>query len=178
MRVKKPEHKHGFWTRVIALACAVFLCANLLPVSTWAAEGDDTDDAGSSDVGGTGENTDENTDENTGENDDENTEPPAQTVSVSFTVEHADVTGETTTEKGKDYSFTVEANTGYEVTKVTYQVENGKTKTATSVNGKYTVPGKDVTGDLKIQITVEAISYTITYFDPFGNKATDSYIYA
>ena len=101
-----------------------------------------------------------------------------QTVRVSFTVEHADVTGETTTEKGKDYSFTVEANTGYEVTKVTYQVGNGKTKTATSEDGKYTVPGKDVTGDLKIQITVEAISYTITYFNPFGNTATDSYTYA
>lgn len=75
---------------------------------------------------------------------------------VTFNEGHFKATGEAKVTEGEDYSFTVEATSGYEITKVTC---NGTELTAT--DGTYTVA--DVNTDLDIEITATEIVVVTTY---------------
>ncbi len=85
--------------------------------------------------------------------------------SVTFNDGHFKVTGDAKVTEGEDYTFTVEATTGFEVTKVTCNDAE-----LTAVDGTYTVA--DVKADLNIEITVSEIvvvkTYSVMFIDHDG----------
>lgn len=85
--------------------------------------------------------------------------------SVTFNDGHFKVTGDAKVTEGEDYTFTVEATTGYEVTKVTCNDAE-----LTAVDGTYTVA--DVKDNLNIEITVSEIvvvkTYSVMFIDHDG----------
>ena len=84
---------------------------------------------------------------------------------VTFNDGHFKVTGDAKVTEGEDYTFTVEATTGFEVTKVTCNDAE-----LTAVDGTYTVA--DVKADLNIEITVSEIvvvkTYSVMFIDHDG----------
>ncbi len=54
---------------------------------------------------------------------------------------------------GTDVVFTVTAAEGYQVNKVTYTVGEGEAEEIELVDGKYTIPGEKVTGNITVNVT-------------------------
>lgn len=83
--------------------------------------------------------------------------------SYNVTLSGQDVTGESSATYGKDYTFTITEEEGY-----TYDVDvtvGGNAYAVTGESGSYTIPGKDVTGDIVIKVTKKdstgAVIYTV-----------------
>ena len=77
-----------------------------------------------------------------------------KTYDVTKNGDHATVTGEDTAQYGKDYSFTVAAESGYVVTGVSVQI--GGTAVDYSVsNGTYKISGSKITGNVTITATTQ-----------------------
>lgn len=90
--------------------------------------------------------------------------PPVVTpeYSVTFNEGNFKVTGAAKVTEGEDYTFTVEATEGYEITKVTCNDAE-----LTAADGTYTVA--DVKADLNITITVsEIVTYSVMFIDYNG----------
>lgn len=71
------------------------------------------------------------------------------------------------------------ANAGYELDTVSYKLTSAEDETYTTVastEGKYTVAGSAITGDITVKVTFKAINYTVTNSnadaDTDGNKLT------
>jgi len=77
-----------------------------------------------------------------------------KTYEVTKNGDHATITGEATAQYGKDYSFTVAAESGYAITNVSVQV--GGTAVDYSIsNGTYVISGSKITGDVTITVTTQ-----------------------
>lgn len=77
-----------------------------------------------------------------------------KTYDVTKNGDHVTVTGEDTAQYGKDYSFTVAADSGYAVTGVSVQI--GDTAVDYSIsNGTYVISGSKITGDVTITATTQ-----------------------
>ncbi|MGN0154497.1 MAG: leucine-rich repeat protein [Lachnospiraceae bacterium] len=68
-------------------------------------------------------------------------------------VVNGSITADTTALQGADFTFTVAADTGYEISQVTYTV-NGVNKELTSSNGIYTIPGSSITGTITLYAVI------------------------
>lgn len=88
---------------------------------------------------------------------------PGEMVSVTFTGNAVgDAAGASTTEKGKDYTFTVTEQSGYTYTVSAVSGEQTATVTKQE-DGSYLIPGKDVQDDLTITVNKESVvSYEVT----------------
>lgn len=83
---------------------------------------------------------------------------------TTYTVEYADVTGATvegaeSVEEGASLTFTVTAETGYEISSVTATV-GGESVTPASSGNEYTIA--NVTGNVVVTVVASKISYTVT----------------
>ena len=83
---------------------------------------------------------------------------------TTYTVEYADVTGATvegaeSVEEGASLTFTVTAETGYEISSVTATV-GGESVTPASNGNEYTIV--NVTGNVVVTVVASKISYTVT----------------
>lgn len=83
---------------------------------------------------------------------------------TTYTVEYADVTGATvegaeSVEEGASLTFTVTAETGYEISSVTATV-GGESVTPASNGNEYTIA--NVTGNVVVTVVASKISYTVT----------------
>ena len=81
--------------------------------------------------------------------------------SYNVTLSGQDVTGESSATYGKDYTFTITEEEGY-----TYDVDvtvGGNAYAVTGEGGNYTIPGKDVTGDIVIKVTKKDSTGTVVY---------------
>lgn len=83
---------------------------------------------------------------------------------TTYTVEYADVTGATvegaeSVEEGASLTFTVTAETGYEISSVTATV-GGESVTPASSGNEYTIV--NVTGNVVVTVVASKISYTVT----------------
>ena len=77
-----------------------------------------------------------------------------KTYEVTKNGDHVTFTGEDTAQYGKDYSFTVAAESGYAVTDVSVQI--GGTAVSYSIsNGTYLISGSKITGDVTITATTQ-----------------------
>ena len=77
-----------------------------------------------------------------------------KTYDVTKNGDHVTVTGEDTAQYGKDYSFTVAAESGYAVTAVSVQI--GGTAVEYSIsNGTYVISGSKITGNVTITATAQ-----------------------
>lgn len=92
---------------------------------------------------------------------------PAATVTGSATITVAqtykvtlpdNVTGEATASSNKDYTFTLKDGLDGTYMDVSYKIGNGEFKNLTPVDGKYTIPASEITGD----ITITAVGKTYT----------------
>ena len=91
-----------------------------------------------------------------------------EAVSVKVTADynnaHVNVEGLVDSKNyGKAIQFSVSANTGYSIEKITYTVAGGTAKELKGSNGVYTIPAEDVTGDIAIKVESSAKEYSITY---------------
>ena len=77
---------------------------------------------------------------------------------------------------GQDVTFTVTPNAGYVVKQVSYTVGGGTAKTITPVDGKYTIPGAEIVGEVALEITTVPY-YTVTFEAGTGTKLTSKTVY-
>lgn len=95
-----------------------------------------------------------------------------KTYDVTKNGDHATVTGEDTAQYGKDYSFTVAAESGYVVTGVSVQI--GSTAVDYSVsNGTYTISGSKITGNVTITATTQQQAANTTQITFEGVDASE-----
>lgn len=95
-----------------------------------------------------------------------------KTYDVTKNGDHATVTGEDTAQYGKDYSFTVAAESGYVVTGVSVQI--GGTAVDYSVsNGTYTISGSKITGNVTITATTQQQAANTTQITFEGVDASE-----
>ena len=92
------------------------------------------------------------------------------TVSVTAGVEAGKAT------YGQDVTFTVTPNAGYVVKQVSYTIGNGTATTITAVNGTYTIPGSEIIGAIKLEITTVPY-YQITFKAGTGIDLTETMLY-
>ena len=77
---------------------------------------------------------------------------------------------------GQNITFTVEPSDGYVVKQVSYTVGSGAAKTITAPNGTYTIPGSEIVGDVKLEITTVPY-YAVTFKAGTGIDLTETTLY-
>ncbi len=77
---------------------------------------------------------------------------------------------------GRDVTFTVTPNAGYVVKQVSYTVGGGTAKTITPVDGKYTIPGAEIVGEVALEITTVPY-YTVTFEAGTGTELTSKTVF-
>lgn len=77
---------------------------------------------------------------------------------------------------GQNVTFTVTPNAGYVVKQVSYTIGNGTATTITAVNGTYTIPGSEIVGAIKLEITTVPY-YQITFKAGTGIDLTETMLY-
>lgn len=77
---------------------------------------------------------------------------------------------------GQNVTFTVTPNAGYVVKQVSYTIGNGTATTITAVNGTYTIPGSEIIGAIKLEITTVPY-YQITFKAGTGIDLTETMLY-
>ena len=84
------------------------------------------------------------------------------------------VKGEDTATKGKDYSFTIDKEEGYEYSEPTIKIggEDVTDKLVKNEDGSYTIPGASITGDITIEVTKTAAkSVDVTEYITLNGKS-------
>lgn len=87
----------------------------------------------------------------------------AITVGQTYNVTKPDgniVNGASTVKAGEDYTFTLNDGLDGTYMDVSYKIDDGEFKNLTPVDGKYTIPAGEITGD--ITITAVGKTYTVT----------------
>ena len=85
------------------------------------------------------------------------------TVGQTYNVTKPDgniVNGASTVKAGEDYTFTLNDGLDGTYMDVSYKIDDGEFKNLTPVDGKYTIPAGEITGD--ITITAVGKTYTVT----------------
>ena len=77
---------------------------------------------------------------------------------------------------GQDVTFTVAPNAKHIVKQVSYTVGGGTAKTITPVDGKYTIPGAEIVGEVALEITTVPY-YTVTFEAGTGTELTSKTVY-
>jgi len=98
-------------------------------------------------------------------------------VNVTLTEKDTTNTTETTTEKGKDYTFAPTDTNNYTYSDVTATVGGTAVTVTPSDDGKsFTIAGVDVTGDIELIYTKTANTYDVTtrYVDETGSELSTS----
>lgn len=98
-------------------------------------------------------------------------------VKVTLTEKDTTNTTETTTEKGKEYTFTPADTNNYTYSEVTATVGGQNVTVTPSTDGKsFTIAGTDVTGDIELTYTKNANTYDVTtkYVNEDGEELSTS----
>lgn len=77
---------------------------------------------------------------------------------------------------GRNVTFTVAPNAKHIVKQVSYTVGGGTAKTITPVDGKYTIPGAEIVGEVALEITTVPY-YTVTFKAGTGTEFTSKTVY-
>lgn len=77
---------------------------------------------------------------------------------------------------GRDVTFTVAPNAKHIVKQVSYTVGGGTAKTITPVDGKYTIPGAEIVGEVALEITTVPY-YTVTFKAGTGTELSSKTVF-